>query len=211
MATSQAAPAIARPSQLTVGNRPTDLGARVGYGQSRREQTRQNQLRLQYSSTQGYGGPVNNVLGSLLGGGAQQQVSPEQSRANRYNAMRASNGLPVNQQGSRFNINSVGAGQPQNVYNQAGVNRNQSAPGVNLDGAMSGFKDFSDKITNAANLLSGMTMNHTVTVDGMLQVNSAEVAEAVKQSVAQFVVQEVTKQLGSNSRFNASGSTVGRK
>jgi hypothetical protein len=56
-----------------------------------------------------------------------------------------------------------------------------------------------------------MTMNHTVTVDGMLQVNSAEVAEAVKQSVAQFVVQEVTKQLGSNSRFNASGSTVGRK
>ena len=211
MATSQAAPAISRPSQLTVGNRPTDLGARVGYGQSRREQTRQNQLRLQYSSTQGYGGPVNNVLGSLLGGGAQQQVSPEQSRANRYNAMRASNGLPVNQQGSRFNINSVGAGQPQNVYNQAGVNRNQSAPGVNLDGAMSGFKDFSDKITNAANLLSGMTMNHTVTVDGMLQVNSAEVAEAVKQSVAQFVVQEVTKQLGSNSRFNASGSTVGRK
>jgi hypothetical protein len=211
MPPSPAAPQISKPSQLTVGNMPFDFGARVQYGQARREQTRQNQLRLQYSSTQGYGGPVNNVLGSLLGGGAQQQVSPEQSRANRYNAMRASNGLPVNQQGSRFNINSVGAGQPQNVYNQAGVNRNQSAPGVNLDGAMSGFKDFSDKITNAANLLSGMTMNHTVTVDGMLQVNSAEVAEAVKQSVAQFVVQEVTKQLGSNSRFNASGSTVGRK
>jgi hypothetical protein len=100
---------------------------------------------------------------------------------------------------------------PQNVYNQSGTNQ-ASSTGSNFDGAISGFKDFSDKITSAANVLSGMTMNHTVTVDGMLQVNSAEVAEAVKQSVAQFVVQEVTKQLGGkNPGFVAGGSTAGRK
>jgi hypothetical protein len=173
---------------------------------------RQNQMRLQGAGATGYPG-MNGVMGTLFGGLPPQQFSPQQMRLNNYNKMRSQQGLPVPQP-ARPTMNIGGLPTqtaPQNVYNQSGTNQASSA-GSNFDGAISGFKDFSDKITSAANVLSGMTMNHTVTVDGMLQVNSAEVAEAVKQSVAQFVVQEVTKQLGGkNPGFVAGGSTAGRK
>jgi hypothetical protein len=181
---------------------------------ARQDKVRQNQMRLQGMSDFGYQG-INGVMGTLLGGLPQQQLSPQQARLNNYNRMRAQQGLPAPQM-ARPTMNMTGMPTqtaPQNVYNQAAAPRfNPVQTGSNFDGVISGFKDFSDKITNAANVLSGMTMNHTVTVDGMLQVNSAEVAEAVKQSVAQFVVQEVTKQLGGqNKGFSASGTSIGRK
>jgi hypothetical protein len=89
----------------------------------------------------------------------------------------------------------------QNVYNPIG-----SAQG-GQDAAMNGFKDFGQQITEAAKMLSGMTMNHTVTVDGMLNVNSAEVAQAVKDSVGNFVVEKIKEILKQPSPFTANGST----
>jgi hypothetical protein len=203
-------------------NRPLQLDPNKSYGVTQATVLRSNsRLKGRQNAPtrpQGFGGGyagMNGVMGTLFGGLPPQQLSPQQMKLNNYNRMRAQNGLPVPQP-ARPTMNMTGIATqaaPQNVYNQAATPRfNPVQPGNNFDGAISGFKDFSDKITNAANVLSGMTMNHTVTVDGMLQVNSAEVAEAVKQSVAQFVVQEVTKQLGGqNKGFAASGTSTGRK
>ena len=51
-----------------------------------------------------------------------------------------------------------------------------------------------------------MEINHKVTVNGMLNINSQEVAKAVKDSVSGYIVQEVARQLGTPNSFQANGT-----
>lgn len=129
---------------------------------------------------------------SMVTGVPAMRGTPEQSRERQKQLRNQAYGLPAN--------------YGQNVYNAM----NQAAPapsrGGGQDAAMNGFKDFGQQITEAAKMLSGMTMNHTVTVDGMLNMNSAEVAQAVKDSVGEFVVEKIKEILKQPSGFTAGGS-----
>lgn len=82
-----------------------------------------------------------------------------------------------------------------NVYNPVSpTGATQQASGI--EAVMSGFKDFSAKMSEIADRFSGLTVEHKLTVDGQISMNSAEVAEAVRAAVSEYVSGEINKILG---------------
>lgn len=183
-----------KPTGNVINSKGFIKGVPTRRGSPEQVRERQKQLRQQamgFGGGSAYNDPINSTLRNLVNPQQQAAMGPlsrqEQTRQNQLRIQAQQRGMPV-----------------QNVYNPM-----SSAQG-GQDAAMNGFKDFGQQITEAAKMLNGMTMNHTVTVDGMLNVNSAEVAQAVKDSVGEFVAAKIAEVLKQPNPFVAGNSTPKR-